>query len=361
MGNRASTHSTPGSQKSRSSNPNLHPSPGTLSGRYSRDLKAEKQKTPKKEMASKVYISLSDSDSEGGANTRKSKSTLVKPIFLEEDDDLPSPKRPRPPPEDDDLQMSDEEFPELVAQARERERKKALERLNANKSFEAQNHRAQGDDIFQEGSSLSSDADPTIELLITSEMEGTNPLKVRRKLSQRLKEVRLNWCDKQGPHAITPAIKETVFFTWKRIRLYDLTTCMSLGFSNANLRRDGEGFDPDGRVHLEAWTEALFNEHERKRIARERQGEDGGIDEPEDEDRAPKIKLILKARDLEPLKIVVKPTTLVARLISAFRQKHEIPETTEVILRFDGDKLEPESQMEETELGNMDTVEVHIR
>jgi hypothetical protein len=342
----------------------------TVSGRYSRDLKAEKRVSPpKKEAVSKVYISLSDSDDENRTKPIRTKTAVHKPIDLDVyGEDLPSTMRTMPPPpEDDDLQMSDEEFPELVAQAREREKQKALALLNATKSFEEQNHGVRGtpiDDIFQEGSTSLSESDPTIELLITSEMPNTNPLKVRRKLSQRLKEVRLHWCDKQSSYdqAMAPAVKDSVFFTWKGIRLYDYTTCKSLGFNNGNLRPDREGFDADGRVHLEAWTEELFEDHERKRAAKEKQEQDGGNGEHVTEgDKVPKIKLILKARDLESFKIVVKPTTLVARLISAFRERNEIPEEKEINLRFDGDKLDPELQIEDTELGNMDTVEVHIR
>ena len=367
---RESTLSTPGSRKSNSSShrkPQASPVP--LSERYSRDLHAKSQ--PKKELASKGYIPLSDSENEAG---REISSGAAGPINLEDDDEgeiVAIISKPAIQVEEDP-NFSDEEFPELARQARERAKQKELERLKAGHSFHDTNHDTSGsntpvyifDDVFEDRPAVQKDL--AVEILVTSVIEGTKPLRVRRKLSQGLKEVRLIWCDKQliSGHPIPDSIKESIFLTWKGLRLWDLATCKSLGLKidgSGHIMSNGEGFDSQRRIHFEAWTQDLFDANQRQLKAKQDRGD--SEDEPEVIEQAveQKMKLVMKARGMEPLKIFAKPTTTFERLAGAFRNSRDIPEGKDIILLFDGEKLDPNSTVEHVELDDMDNIEVHLR
>jgi hypothetical protein len=301
-------------------------------------------------LATKSYISLSESDSEDV----KPLPARTQPIILDDDDIYSIPQQPKPKPKpkpvEIDPELSDEEFPELVQQARERERLKALAREKASKSFEEQNHTSNelDDDIFQTDSSMAN-ADLIIEVLVTSQIDGTKPLLVKRKLSQRLKEVRLAWCDHQANEGqpMGSEIKDSIFLTWRGKRLYDVTTCKSLNLnidSSGKISSQGEGVDTNGRVHLEAWTEDIFKSYQKKQAA-----------------KLQKIRLFLRSRELGEFKLQVKPTTPIEKLIAAFRQNKKISDNQEISLHVDGEKLDPAWKIEDTELEDKDVVEVHIK
>jgi Ubiquitin-2 like Rad60 SUMO-like len=374
---RASSQSVPNSscRKSQSSPTQRkgQASPTSLSARYSKDLPAERRPPSKNDNVSKGYISLTDSDSE--ATGLPVKKPAHQPITIGDDDDLyeaSAPRRARSPEVDDGLQFSDEEFPELILRAREREQQKVQQKLNATNAFSEQNHTVKGveilDDIFDSGTTTPVNSDPTIEILITSKMEGTKPLKVKRKLSQRLKEVRLSWCDRQtiDGQPIDQAYKATMFLTWKKIRLYDVTTCSSLGIKldgRGKLSVDGDGVDAEGRIHLEAWTKEAW-EYDQKRRAAKQKREQGGSDEEATEREAkkavPKTKIIMKGRGMEDFKIAVKATTTIQKMIVAYRNARAVPDDKRVAVYFEGDELEPATEIGQTELEDMDLLEVHI-
>jgi len=74
---------------------------------------------------------------------------------------------------------------------------------------------------------------PVLSLLIHSSLPDTTPLMVKRRLNQRLKEVRVAWIKKQQGAGALPADLDmpTIFLTWRDKRLFDFTTCKSLGVS----------------------------------------------------------------------------------------------------------------------------------
>jgi hypothetical protein len=367
---RESTLSTPGSRKSNSSSRRkLQASPVSLSKSDSRDLYAKGQEVPKSEKVRKSYISLSDSDNEA---RREISTGSTKAINLDDYDDDVVAISSKPAERIEDPNMSDEEFPELARQARQREKQKELERLKAGHSFENQNHDTNGsntlvhvvvDDIFGEQPTILED--PVVEILVTSRIEGTNPLVVRRKLSQKLREVRLIWCDKQSisGQALSKNSKDPIILTWRGKKLFDLTTCKSLGLridGSGNLYSDGEGF-MEGKIHLEAWTLDLYERNKHKLAAEQDRG--GSEDELEPVEHAVerKVKLIMKAKDMDPLRIQVKPTTTIGKMSSTFRGQRGVPDAKDISLYFDGDKLDSDSTVEDVELADMDNVEVHIR
>ena len=347
-------------------------SPVSLTGRYSKDHHAKEQEIHKGEIAVKGYISLSDSDNEAEAAPQQSNGAIG-PINLDVDDDDAMAIASKPAVGIEEDNMSDEEFSELARRARQREKEKALERTKAKHPFENKNHATKGhdmeydvfDDVFEERPSVVED--PIIEILVTSRIEGTDPLMVRMKLSQKLKTVKLAWCDKQSRAAqpISKDIRDSIFLFWRGIKLYDFTTCKSLGLNingHGNLGSTGEGFierDDGMKVHFEAWTQDLFDQNERKLKARRDRGDSD--DEPEVVVVEQKIKLIMVAKGMEPVKLQVTPKTTIGKLAAVFRMQRDVPEGKDVALHFDGEKLDPESTVKDVELESMDSVEIHIQ
>ncbi|KAH8676775.1 ubiquitin-2 like Rad60 SUMO-like-domain-containing protein [Tricladium varicosporioides] len=349
-------HSTPRKHKSHCTPHTSKASPNSLSERYSRDLRAQKRNEPI--MINKGYISLSEDDDDDLAV----RQMIEKPNVLDDGGDIYLKEaRPRQPPprKSNDSDLSDEEFPELVAMARERERQKALAKEKASRVAEA------SDDIFELEPAVVDD--PTIEIFITSEIEETKSLLVRRKLSQQLRQVRQIWCDKQLIHEqpMSRDVKDAIFLTWKGKRLFDYTTCSALGLRvTAFGRLDGDGVDESGRVHLEAWTEELYDLHQKILAAQENKAAMASEYEDEEVEEQPKevkLRLILKSKDYGEFKLQAKPTTIVQKMVEAFRKAKQVPEDRSISFYVDGDKLDENTQLADTELEDMDAVEVHIR
>lgn len=318
-------------------------------------------------------ITLSDSDSDGEGVPKKTtipvRKPPTKPFPLDSDDDddefYVAPRKATFPLEDDDLQISDEEFPEFVQAARERERLKAQQRQEAEKAKEKSQDSIGDvfDDVFD---TPKIDTDPVVEILITSKMENTKPILVKRKLSQRLREAKFGWCDRQTERDGQTAeeFRKSIFLTWKHHRLHETSTCRTLGVEvgdDGKPSYDATGTDVDGRIHLLAWTESAYEtylEREAEKERRERARAEG--EEEQKKPEVPKTRLILKGKGIDDFKLIVKPSTTIQKIITAFCSGRDIPEDKTVSLYFDGDKLDPEAVVEETELDNMDTVEVHI-
>ncbi|SZF03110.1 unnamed protein product [Blumeria hordei] len=271
--------------------------------------------------------------------------------------------------------LSDEEFSEFIQQARDREKHKALLRLNKTKQ------QSPGDiggfvnavdDIFETENSASTDMNITVEILITSVIENTKPLRIKRKLCQRLKEARLIWCEKQpiGLDAEGRSLRDIVFLTWRGKRLFDVTTCDSLGlcvnFTGGSLT-DETAIQSSSNIHLEAWTEETLRAHESQMRANQALKE--SCDENDEKTKLqkqspPKCKIIMKAKGMEPFKLAVRPTTTISKLIDAFRKAKAISDDVSISLHFDGEILDPQLNIEDTELGdeeNVDIVEVYLK
>ncbi|KAJ5500575.1 Small ubiquitin-related modifier SUMO [Penicillium expansum] len=101
--------------------------------------------------------------------------------------------------------------------------------------------------------------DPIVQIMISSEIANTKPLLVHRKMSQRLRDVRLAWCDRQN---FEPNIQASIYLTWKGRRLFDVTTCRSLNINTGKSTAAIPGIDDDSfadqkelRIHMEAVTD----------------------------------------------------------------------------------------------------------
>jgi hypothetical protein len=101
-------------------------------------------------------------------------------------------------------------------------------------------------------------------------------------------------------------------------------------------------------------------DYERERAAHEQNGI-GYEPEMPKEDAPQKIKIVMMAKGMEPYKIFAKSTTLLDKMINSFCNSRSVPEGKDVSLFFDGERLDPESTVGDTEIDDMDTVEVHIK
>ncbi|KAK6433009.1 hypothetical protein LTR95_010817 [Oleoguttula sp. CCFEE 5521] len=213
--------------------------------------------------------------------------------------------------------------------------------------------------------------DPEVQLLITSQIPDTKPLRVIRRLSQRLQEIRHAWCGKQG---FTPAQTQGTFFIHNMRRVYDATTCRSLGLDvdedGAVYLKGSEGVEGADKVHLEAVNAEIFEELKRL-VAREEaasrgEGEAETVDGGEQENGQEQptggglIRIILKAKATGDWKLKVKPTTTFAKMANAFRKQFGIGPEKSISLEFDGDRLEPDDTMSASEVADEDCIDVHI-
>ncbi|KAI9670401.1 MAG: hypothetical protein M1817_004444 [Caeruleum heppii] len=288
----------------------------------------------------------------------------------DDDDDVIPLKSSNPPiTVDDDAPPEDEEFPELARKARERAR---LKQLDIERGTASNRSSAPLDDhtpsVHQDPSTETIPVpDARINILITSRMPNTKPLVVQRKVSQRLKDVRIAWCGKQGLDQDTTA---DVLLTWRGKRVFDVTSCKSLGIGvdragNVVLpgQRDLLG-EENRQIHMEAMTEETFSEMRRRKEAGQ---------EPEETPRKPdeveeppepaqeQIRIILRSRGYQDHKLIVRPVTTLSRIVEAFRQARQVSSDNEVFLVFDGERLPPEDVMSDTEIGDMEIIDVQVK
>ena len=221
---------------------------------------------------------------------------------------------PPKPSEEDDRTASDEEFPELARQAREKARRKRLEEdivvtPDPPPSAGSEGYLQRSQSIHQ-STPPPPPPDPVLQLLITSNIPNTESLIVNRRLSQRLKEVKMTWTQRQQ---FTPDFAETVFLVWRGKRCFNVTSCKSLGIavdSNGNIRTNRDSLeDLNGQIHLEAMTEEIFEacrKAKRHEVAseEEKQAEEATVIE---EEKVPEVRIILKAKGFADFKLKVKP------------------------------------------------------
>lgn len=214
---------------------------------------------------------------------------------------------------------------------------------------------------------------PVAQLLINSTLPDTNPLMVKVRIDTTIEKPREAWCARQG---FTPEMTRNVFFTWVGTRLYDSTTIKRLGIKvdphgNVSLEGDDSIYDENDppKVHVEAWTEELFAQHRREQAAaaeaRRAAEASPAVEEreptPEPEPVAKKDRLILKARGLEDFRIQVRPETTFEQLADAFRTSRNIAKTQPVTLMFDGERLSPMDTVQDTDLEDMDALDVLLK
>jgi hypothetical protein len=273
----------------------------------------------------------------------------------------------------DNDSASDEEFAELARRARERARRRHADLENkilpaedvtrsettATLSVQSCNAPPQSRDGNRERPAK----DPIVEIFITSELVNTKPLIVQRKLSQPLRDVRKAWCSRQG---FGPEMAASVFLTWKGKRLFDVTTCKGLGIAAEEANDPlymGDNCSPehdDIRVYMEAVTEESFGSRKRHmNVGGGREVDESELDRAEEISETV-LRITLKSPGLEDFKIKVRPTTRVSNIIKNFRDMRSIPQEMSILMQFDGERLDPNSVVEENDIADLDSIDVRV-
>lgn len=284
----------------------------------------------------------------------------------------PSPRKEEPQSELDDDSLEEEEFPELARRARERAQQNLLRgpSLSHDVGRDSEGPAASRDTSVVPAPGMG-DGDiphkePVVQILITSNLRNTKPLIVQRKLSQRLRDVRIAWCRRQG---FSEEMTATVFLTWKGTRLFDVTTCKSLGVQ----KEDSDPFlmgddmsNEDGEeihVHMEAVTEELLEaQKKQEREESTEPGENAPAAEDDGEtQQQQRVRLTLNSPGIDEFKLIVKSTTRISRIISTFRKARKIPPDREVNLLFDGERLDPGTFVKDNDIDDLDAIDVQIK
>ncbi|KAJ4987209.1 hypothetical protein SVAN01_07361 [Stagonosporopsis vannaccii] len=215
---------------------------------------------------------------------------------------------------------------------------------------------------------------PVAQLLIDSVLPDTSPLMVKVRVDTTIDKPREAWCARQK---FSTEMTRNVFFTWKGTRLYDSTRIQRLGVKiddhgNVSLEDDDSLYDgiDTPKIHVEAWTDAAFAQYKREQAAEAEAKRKAAEPSPVVEEREPslepvaeakKYRLFLKAKGLEDWKIQVRPETTFEQLADAFRTARNIARSQPLTLMFDGDRLSPLDIVQDTELEDMDAIDVLLK
>ncbi|KAF4444355.1 ubiquitin family protein [Fusarium austroafricanum] len=300
----------------------------------SRKPKTEGPKSGSKPTTDPITI---DSDSESDSAATQARPTLPP---KQRSSSIELAKDPAPPPAEED------EFAEYIRKAEE---KRARQQALQNAKSEEQTKES-------------------INILVLSSIPHAFPLEVKYQFSKPLRRVRDVWVDYQRKKGVPSIEHDDVVLTWRRQRIYNTSSLIGLGIRPTG---DGRAEAEDGgssgfrqnrtSIEIEAWNSEQFQEMEHKQEL-QRKRDAGELSEEEEEKPEERIRfvIVLKARDLEPLKSKVLPETTVETLILYFRQQRQIGSDREISLWWDGDRLEEHVEMQEAEIEADDTIEVHI-
>tara|TARA_R110002003_G_scaffold110_2_gene9242 strand:- start:11657 stop:12514 length:858 start_codon:yes stop_codon:yes gene_type:complete len=232
---------------------------------------------------------------------------------------------------------------------------------------------------------------PVAQLFVKPEIPAAKPLMVKVRIDSTLEQTRNAWCTKQG---YSSDMSKSVFFTWKGTRVYDSTTIKRLGIQvdakgNVSVEGDSNIYDDVNlpKVYVEAWTDELFQKHKKEEAAEAAARKlvaapPPVIEEreltPEPTPKVNKIRLIMKAKGKEDFKLFVNPVghfvdydkastgeltltgqdTTFGHIADAYKQRRDVPKSQPITLMFDGDRLAPMDTVADSEVEDMDSIDV---
>jgi len=290
-----------------------------------------------------------------------------------------------PSPSEDNVSN---EFDVYVQRARER----------VQKAKEAQLHGSTG----TPDASAQQTKKPVVEVLIAARDDALIPTSFKIRSDQRLGLMFESYVARQAgkqPGQPDPVLDDMVF-TWKRNKLWTHTTLSTLGInpdaqgnlyskweSNVEGYDRGEGQD---KVFFEAWTREQFEEYEQAKEYHRLRAL-GEVDDDflnasfpsvalgashsfdnltqrsvpdnkrEEEADERKVRIILKPKQLAPKTLTVKPSTTVSMLVKVFCKMSGLPLDTKIEIHWDGEVLDPQTTVEDADIDDMDSVEVHLK
>lgn len=310
-----------------------------------------------------VATTASTRTSKGVSIPREDETPSPGPIMIDDSDDDVF-ENPTDPVDDDDP------FAHFVQRAREREAAAKAEAAAAASS------RSQTHPSTPEGAP-NRRREPVIEVKIfvqsrIAKFQDVGPFGAKRGMSQNLGVIRrtfLMWLRKGG-HAVSDEDEANIFLTWKRRKIYDVSTGVSLGWNPSVAEDQSSSSTPGftkGGVLLEAWTQEDFDEwlseeEKQRMVKRGDLIDDVSEDEPvEEQVEDTRIRIVIREKDQEPFKMAVDLDTKVCLLIHAIRKMRKIPNDREIKLRYEGEWLEGEVTVEEADIEADCAVEMYLR
>ncbi|KAI2638204.1 hypothetical protein GGS21DRAFT_510144 [Xylaria nigripes] len=248
-------------------------------------------------------------------------------------------------------------------------------------------------------SGINDDRGGTVSVMIVAPtLPESKPLCCTVRTSQALQIAFDTFKERQKVHSKYPhKLISALVFTWRGDRVYNTTKLETLGIRpkdvDGRLHDTVGGFGiPDGylgkdKVYFEAYTPEEYEENQQKR-ERERKRQEMGEWWSEEEDADDKygdsgreksatgeaetrgktpqndeerVRVIFKARNMKERNVTLRKHSTVTQMIKAFRKLAGIGEDQHVEIRWDGEVLDPDTTVEEADIADMDSVEVHIR
>ncbi|KAL0254757.1 hypothetical protein SLS55_009281 [Diplodia seriata] len=302
------------------------------------------------------------------------RSTVVVDLGdTDSDDDAPLPAETAPKlatrtvtaDSDEEIDESDPEIREIIRETRRKQRLARQRNASSGKSpIKPGDRQMSSPGAVTDGSMprLTPAPDPPIQIFINSRIPDTRPLIVTRKLSQRLQEVRQAWCKKQG---FDQEMTDSVFFTFKGRRLFDVATCRSLGlvvdaFGRVHMKDSFDWDEDDSKVTIEAVTLEIFNK-DAKEAQRLREPEPEPEPEPDMEQEPRRTKIIIRTKDFGDAKFTCGPETSFEKVATSSIHRLKVPAGKRPFLLFDGERLDPSGTMAELEdFEDGDVLEMHF-
>ncbi|KAH6631552.1 hypothetical protein F5144DRAFT_511197 [Chaetomium tenue] len=247
------------------------------------------------------------------------------------------------------------------------------------------------------------DQKAVVKIFISSRLPGCElPVIAQRRLNQGVQLLLDVWVSQKvdaleelrardpvfaAASASAPTAVGRFFLTWKGNKIYGHSTLAALGVrvdARGALRgAHGDGYVRDG-LHLEVWTEEAYAEYleDRGKEWALKLGEEGEEDGEYGADgrgagagagsgevvaaATPKkkgIRVVLKAKEHEALKLTTREETDVEMLIEAFRTQRDIGPEWSVAIYFDGERLEEEALVSEIDVDpdDVNQMEVHVK
>lgn len=242
--------------------------------------------------------------------------TAAAPIDVWEDDltITGSARIQAPPSSDVEDEFSDPELAEMSRKARRAARAQHTQDKKATPPEGNTSGGVQGaESDSKTGLPTPEPHDPTITILITSDIPNTGSLLIRRKMSQPLDKVRIAWCDR---YKLSDQLRNEVFLAFCGRRQYDSTTCQRLGLKvdayGRTIREDGNAEEPNDQVHVEAFTEALFAERKAEKARQAKAESSSKYDLEEEAQPEPEpagLKVIIRAKGHDDFKARVLPVS----------------------------------------------------
>lgn len=207
------------------------------------------------------------------------------------------------------IDESDDEFAEVIRQARQAQKQKS-----AGRDKEPLPSQTIADRSLESSAGLVTEAEPVVDIILTSYLQSTKPLRVKIRLSQQLGIVREAWCRK---HGFTDEVMRDIFLVYRLRKIYDMSTCRSLGLdvdsSGRLIMKGAENNLAATEVHLQAADEEIFQQLKNGTLSADgplfQEAAAPEIDGPDSSIASEKVNLVLRANSRADFKISTKPVS----------------------------------------------------